>query len=137
LASVAFITLAPSGAFSNMLDVDKGLERIRHVLLKGIARDDGGDGPRTMTNSRLFARFLSRYRWYYPAQEGGPSLEAAWDHYEHVTLARYFTDEDPQAFVRAPQGEKERKTELYPLWGTPIKEVSDGEVGATIEGYQC
>jgi hypothetical protein len=62
LASVAFITLAPSGAFSNMVDDDKGLERVRHVLLKGMARYDGGDGPRTMTNSRLFARFLSRYR---------------------------------------------------------------------------
>jgi len=118
----------------NMVDVDRALENFRNFLFRGIIKAEdqersynhGGDDPRQMTNSRLVAKFLSRYRWYYPAQVGGESsLDAAWAHYEHVTLARYFTDNGPQAFVRAPQGEKERPTDLYPLWGTPIKELMD------------
>jgi len=56
---------------------------------------------------------------------GGPSLDAAWAHYEHVTLARHFTDGDDTAFVRAPQGEQKRPTELYPIWGTSTKQLMD------------
>lgn len=117
-----------------MVDVDKTLEQVRHSLLKNVVDGyDDSEDPRTMTNSRLLARFLSRYRWYYPAKEGGPSLDAAWDHYEYVTLARYFIDENPQDFVRAPQGEKRRKTSLYPLFGTPTKELMD--FGVSVRMY--
>lgn len=120
-----------------MPSLDKGtrqtsLERIaRFVQAEDVfekATDERyQDEPNQMTNSRLLARFLSRYRWYFPSREveGGPSLDAAWAHYEHVTLARCFTDDDPREFVRAPPGEQERPTELYPLHRTPIKELMD------------
>jgi len=143
-------------------------ERCRHCRCGNNGADDD---PRRMTSSRLVARYLSRYRWYYnnpgasasdddddkdkcnaaaagSAGQQRPCLDAAWSHYEQVTLARYYTDEK-EAFVRAfPQGgggngrpqqqqqqqrqhnpqkqrQQPRPTELYPLWGTPVKELMD------------
>jgi hypothetical protein len=110
-----------------------------------------GDHPRQMTNGRLLARFLSRYAWYHPPRRGNPtstgeeqpeaSLDRAWAYYEHYTLARIFavsTDVNNAAgetttgqrdirheFVRAPAGEADRPTVLYPLLRTPTQELGD------------
>jgi hypothetical protein len=89
-----------------------------------------------MTNSRLFARFMSRFRFYNP-QAGRtnsdyntvgkplPSLDKAWAYWEHVTLARRFQGnaESHGEYVRAPVGEKKECTELYPILQTPVKEL--------------
>lgn len=114
----------------NLDDPDKAFGEGRSSVLKlaGVEIQQEcqlyGDDSHKMTNSRMLARFLSRFNWYYPSRAGGPSLDAAWAHYEHVTLARYYSDEQEE-FVRAPPGERERPTELYPIWKTPVKELMD------------
>mmetsp|Transcript_37390 Transcript_37390/g.112020 ORF Transcript_37390/g.112020 Transcript_37390/m.112020 type:complete len:983 (-) Transcript_37390:2665-5613(-) len=114
-----------------------------------------GGHPRGMTSGRLTARFLSRFRWYYPRRTGPrradePSLDAAWAHYEHWTLARYYLDgpesksefdpkhskgAEPARWHRlmAPRGEADRPTALYPIWKTPVKELS--EFGVSVRMY--
>jgi len=94
-----------------------------------------GTAASEMTNSRLFARFMSRFRFYNPHAGKGnddynqtgkplPSLDTAWAYWEHMTLARRFTgqDEGQGGYVRAPVGEQKKPTELYPIWQTPVKE---------------
>jgi hypothetical protein len=99
------------------------------------------DDPSEMTYSRRAARYLSQFSWYNPSvhsdKEGGPSLDAAWSHYEHVTLARRFVLDDSYTntgsssnkdnqnlFVRAPQSQRSLyKTRLYPVWDTPLQEL--------------
>ena len=89
-----------------------------------------GDTPPGMTTSRLLARFLSRFAWYHPRRsggdDGGPNLDAAWAHYEHWTLARYYTDGNCCGTMdRAEAGDSSRPTSLYPVWGTPLSELAD------------
>ena len=98
-----------------------------------------------MTSSRLFARFMSRFSFYNPlaghrntsyttSGKNLPSLDTAWAFWEHVTLARYYTDENLEnslggtqsrhnEYIRAEVGETKRPTALYPLWKTPVKDL--------------
>ena len=104
-----------------------------------------GTDPSLMTNSRLFARFLSRFRWYNPwagvdedayCREHGvspPSLDKAWAFYEYETLARYYTDESkPGAMIRADAGDGQHNTRLYPFFATPVKELKDFGIGVRL-----
>ena len=97
-----------------------------------------GIDPSQMTNSRLFSRFMSRFRWYNPWASVNkqeyynktgtypPSLDEAWAYYEFETLARYYVDEtNPSEMVRAQMGDRTRPTQLYPYWRTPVKELMD------------
>ena len=117
-------------------------------LLDGLHFEDGTDDSNIysnkMTFSRRAARYLSQYQWYNPnnysstttnhTKEGGPSLDAAWSHYEHVTLPRRFVNHPSNSknlggdnhndFVRAPQSQRSiHKTELYPVIETPLEEL--------------
>lgn len=94
-----------------------------------------------MTNGRLFARFLSQFSFYNPRANTrnkyddddrtaytlngnpAPSLDAAWAHWEHVTLARKIVRPDPNQYTRADVGEQDQPTQLYPVWATPVKEL--------------
>lgn len=86
------------------------------------------EDPSDMTFSRRAARYLSKFSWYYPRLSKNASLEAAWFHYEHVTLARCYENGDQyfeNDFVRASQSERRFATRLYPVWETPLKELAD------------
>ncbi|CAB9508020.1 protease [Seminavis robusta] len=103
--------------------------------------DNNDDDPSEMTFSRRAARYLSRFRWYYPRvaeRRGEASLDAAWHHYEHVTLPRCYqkvpkhtqhdgNDDDEASFhfVRASTSERERPTTLYPVFSSPLKELTN------------
>jgi len=87
-----------------------------------------GDDAKDMTPSRLFARFLSHYKFYNPSEdslEGKKTcLDAAWAYYEHITLPRVYTDSVGIEMERAQTGEKsKRATTLYPFWKTSIKDL--------------
>lgn len=138
-----------------------------------MARDRGGfinepspnieefhDNPREMTFGRRFARAFSMFGWYNPsntaegggeeigeASDEGPSLEAAWAYFEHITLPRYFAkneDEDEEheqsrglrrkrdVMERAEPGETEHATRLYPVWSTPSHQLADLGIGVGI-----
>jgi len=125
-------------------DPDALISEARGSVLKkiGVENDneenvhckDYNEPPSQMTGGRLLARFLSRFSWYYSPKEGGPDLDRAWAHYEHMTLARVYTDEGPKkGFVRAPFGERTRPTRLYPLWSTPVKSMAD--FGVSVRMY--
>jgi len=115
-----------------------------------MGEDDHGDmyaeppmGPRfqthdpefgSMTLSRRIARFLSRYKWYYPERDNpNVCLDEAWHFFERVTLPRYFSDEisnKTSGYDRAAQGETKRATSLYPVLKTPQEELADFGLGA-------
>ena len=123
----------------------------------GLIPDSDSDNER-ITYSRRVARYLSQFSWYYPQQprkkvcdddhaDGGrPSLDDAWSHYEHVTLARCYVNcdnsgdgNDSNEFVRATVSgsgcatdaptslgnTRKAATRLYPIWDTPLKELQD------------
>ena len=93
-----------------------------------------GKDVSAMTNSRLFARFMSRFRFYNPLAEVEnsytkdgkplPSLDTAWAHWEHITLPRYISDNGLKEHVKADVGEQERDTELYPVWKTSVRDLT-------------
>ncbi|KAL7563221.1 hypothetical protein ACA910_014494 [Epithemia clementina (nom. ined.)] len=121
---------------------DELFSKARGDLLQGLGVEDEaarrncnlyGDTPDQMTSGRLLARCLSRFSFYYRKREGGPDLDEAWAHYEHMTLARIYSDEKPGRFVRAPFGEQKRPTQLYPLWSTPTRSFSD--FGVSVRMY--
>lgn len=124
------------------IDPDEILSKARGEILGQIGvENDGeskdhcasyGDAPSQMTGGRLLARFLSRFSCYYPKKEDGPDLDQAWAHYEHNTLPRIYSDQG-NAFVRAPLGERDRPTKLYPLWSTPTKSLAD--FGVSVRMY--
>eukprot|EP00591_Stephanopyxis_turris_P011862 CAMPEP_0195512972 /NCGR_PEP_ID=MMETSP0794_2-20130614/4743_1 /TAXON_ID=515487 /ORGANISM="Stephanopyxis turris, Strain CCMP 815" /LENGTH=976 /DNA_ID=CAMNT_0040640871 /DNA_START=140 /DNA_END=3070 /DNA_ORIENTATION=+ len=67
-----------------------------------------------------------------------PSLWAAWHYYEHNTLPRYYHTKVKNRMNRnsvslAPRGEEVsgsgQKTRLYPVWGTPLKQLGDFGIG--------
>lgn len=96
------------------------------------------DDPSDMTWGRRLAHFLSQFRWYYNPTEddGGPSLDAAWAYFEHITLARYIvptsrgrTSVTRDAIKKAESGETEKPTRLYSVWGTPEKDLGDFGLG--------
>ena len=131
------------------------------------------DTPSQMTYGRRLARFLSRYNWYYPEihdeseqvpfengdssgveeevdlkiqnQITRPSLDSAWEYFEHIILPRCYVDspedenedgdeaEEKQSgarnLIRAEPGEFEKPTKLYPIFGTNDEDMSDFGIG--------
>ena len=96
------------------------------------------DDPSGMTWGRRLAHFLSQFRWYYnpSLDHDGPSLDAAWAYFEHVTLARYVVPSSRSrssvtrdALKKAESGETEKPTRLYSVWGTPEKDLGDFGLG--------
>ena len=85
-----------------------------------------------VTFSRRIARYLSKYKWYYPQRDNPDvDLDTGWDYFEHVTLPRRFCDEQGIAnggYEKAPKGEMERPTALYPI-STPQEELADFGIG--------
>lgn len=113
------------------------------------------DSPSEMTYGRRLARYLSdTYEWYNPSKqkENGPSLDEAWEFFEHSKLPRHFLEgthwkQDHKSQIndsfhqrknqkdllqRAEYGERDEKTVLYSLWGTPEKELGDFGLGVGI-----
>ena len=78
-----------------------------------------------------------QFSWYQPKPtlvEGhdAPSLDAAWEYFEHMTLSRYVSNgnEARGNFKKATPGAKE-KTKLYPLFA-PEQELADLGLGVGI-----
>lgn len=113
-------------AMALSIDADQKLSQVRDGILKTLDTDPispkSQEQRSEMTGGRLFARFLSRFQWYYP-RNGTGNLDDAWHHYEYSTLARVY--KDVPGYVRAPHGENERPTRLYPLFATPLRELGD------------
>ena len=85
-----------------------------------------------VTFSRRIARYLSKYKWYYPQRDNPDvDLDTSWDYFEHVTLPRRFCDEqgvNNGGYEKAPKGEMERPTALYPI-NAPQDELADFGIG--------
>jgi len=63
-----------------------------------------------------------------------PSIDKAWDYFEHVVLPRYFVHrhQGNDKFQKAEPGESVEDTKLYPVWGTPEKELGDFGIGVGV-----
>ena len=96
------------------------------------------DDPSRMTNGRKLARFFTRNK-----EKQSPSIDAAWEYFEHIVLPRCFVKNDaPEGLegdkvsnvagknlVRAEPGEFQRPTKLYPVFGTNDEDMSDFGIG--------
>jgi hypothetical protein len=62
-----------------------------------------------------------------------PILDKAWEYFEHYTLPRCFANRFDSApgrkYSRAEPGEHQEKTNLYPVWGTPMGDMADFGIG--------
>lgn len=112
--------------------IDDFISRTRNVIIRVLLGDHCFCGEGTfsdevseMTGGRLLARFLARWLPGYYTPNKRADLDQAWSYYEHYTLARIYADDQKQQFLRAPAGESNRPTVLYPLFGTPLKELGD------------
>ena len=92
---------------------------------------------KTETRGRKIARFLSKFKAYFPNKVGDPnSLERAWAYFEHVTLPRCYIKKEgneDDKLERAGAGEADYVTELYSVWNT--KEQDLGVFGIGIGVY--
>jgi hypothetical protein len=81
--------------------------------------------------------YFQHKKWYFPRKDDtrpdAPKLSKAWAYYEHITLARYFSDADAagneRKKIRAEPGEMERDTELYNPLTTPESELNAWGIG--------
>eukprot|EP00586_Coscinodiscus_wailesii_P003443 CAMPEP_0172485718 /NCGR_PEP_ID=MMETSP1066-20121228/13867_1 /TAXON_ID=671091 /ORGANISM="Coscinodiscus wailesii, Strain CCMP2513" /LENGTH=987 /DNA_ID=CAMNT_0013251149 /DNA_START=47 /DNA_END=3010 /DNA_ORIENTATION=- len=126
--------------------------RVSHRKTASSIREHGwlDDDPADMTLSRRIALYLSEFNWYFPKKENdenAPDLAVAWAFFEHVTLPRYFVrSEDDEInsravekdkarrmffdeFEKAPAGEYEAQTSLYPFFRTPEDQMADFGIG--------
>ncbi len=117
------------------------------------------DEPADMTYSRRIARSLSTFGCYNPSHKAQndeefvnnvPKLDLAWEYFEHHVLPRCLVKDKSTEiplekasssssssssdggfgkFDRAEIGEYEKKTTLYPVWGTPVADMADFGVG--------
>ena len=104
------------------------------------------DLPRDMTNGRKIARTLAGFGCYNPSgkhdenemevEDGAakvkPSLDKAWEFFEHVVLPRCVKPRSTPffgKFQRAEPGESEKMTMLYPIWATPMNDMADFGIG--------
>ena len=121
------------------------------------------DARSDMTKGRRLARNLSRFGFYNPhiRQESlddyskeqnsnhiinedigkkkatKPSLDIAWEYFEHIVLPRYYVDgplhkQKREEKNRAEPGEYERPTKLYPILGTSDEDMSDFGIGVAL-----
>ena len=63
-----------------------------------------------------------------------PSLDSAWEYFEHIILPRCYVDPDDKNWKskrleRAEPGEVERSTRLYPVFKTSDEDMSDFGIG--------
>lgn len=69
-----------------------------------------------------------------------PSLDKAWEFFEHYSLPRCFlgvkrdsvinaNPKQVQRYYRAEPGEAEHQTRLYPIWATPLEDMADFGIG--------
>ena len=109
------------------------------------------DKSSDITNGRKIARVLSKSGCYFPhgretqsndtnapdddsapvGMKKGPSLETAWEYFEHIILPRYYDGEVDGEKVkqRAEPGEHEKPTKLYPICGTSDADMSGFGIG--------
>jgi len=108
------------------------------------------DDPRYMTFGRRIARLFANLGCYNPSsklerdedqKDRAPSLDKGWEYFEHIILPRCLIPTDSKdsdsatsetkagIFTRADIGEHEKDTMLYPLWGTPLRDMADFGVG--------
>jgi hypothetical protein len=135
------LDLATSDAVSYHLEVDH--EHVQQCAEIPV------DVSESITWSRRFARYLSRFSWYFPPRPNRPSLEEAWHHYEHVTLPRCYQRSD--GLLISPQSQEqslleestadatatttttttktktkgESDSKLYPIIGSPLQDLSN------------
>jgi len=84
------------------------------------------------TNSRIIARFLSRFSLYQPKSTGDdkPDLDMAWAHYENQVLVRHYADKE--GMQRAADGDLSRPTSLYPFFSLNLLDRADFGVSVRI-----
>ena len=94
------------------------------------------DNVEDMTWGRRVARYLSKFEWYFPSSRNfnhpePPSIDKAWEYFEHVTLARRFqeTEEGDDENRKAEIGELEAPTMLYPLFKTQESDLGEFGIG--------
>lgn len=106
-----------------------------HEWSRLLTRDDSyHDNVKEMTFGRRVARYLSQYAWYNPQRDhhpNAPSIDRAWEYFEHVTLARHFKSDEKSIDVnrKAQVGECESSTTLYSVLGTPEADLGDFGIG--------
>ena len=108
-----------------------------HEWSRLLTRNDSyQDNVKDMTFGRRVARYLSQYEWYNPRQQRGhhpdaPSIDRAWEFFEHVTLPRHFKPDERSIDVnrKAEVGESEAPTTLYSVLGTPEADLGDFGIG--------
>ena len=67
--------------------------------------------------------------------EKPPSLNVAWEYFEHIILPRRLADGSSTTKVlnakyqRAEPGDMDVKTKLYPVWDTPVDDMGDFGIG--------
>jgi len=106
------------------------------------------DAWKEMTYGRRIAIFLGRFNWYNPHANAIaeynlvasgevyapkiPSLDFAWEQFEHVALGRYMINHDRSneldSHQRAKPGETDFKTKLYPF-SSSESDMADWGVG--------
>ena len=90
---------------------------------------DGGNGATATTTTTAASEDNGT------SNQDGPSLDAAWAYFEHVTLARYLLSNDAASssardtMRRAEAGETTHPTRLYNVWSTPEKDLGDFGLG--------
>ena len=100
------------------------------------------DAKEGITYGRRLARFLKYNGCYNPSSKlkddkeyigEAPSLEKAWEYFEHFVLPRCLvqTNESKTGgkYIRAEIGEHEKETMLYPFFKTPLQDLGDFGIG--------
>ena len=99
------------------------------------------DPKNTMTLGRRFANLFYDYGCYNPSskvdrteenQDSLPSLDKAWEYFEHFVLPRCLVpspEDEGKGYDRADIGEYKKPTMLYPIWSTPLRDMGDFGVG--------
>ena len=104
------------------------------------------DPKERMTLGRRFALFFANNGCYNPSsklerdeekKQQAPSLDKAWEYFEHHVLPRCLVADDKfhrggGNYTRAEIGQSDKDTMLYPIWKTPIHDMADFGVGVAL-----
>lgn len=74
---------------------------------------------KTRLFGRKIARYLAKYRWYYPRSNDDtieqPSLDEGWNYFENFSLPRFIYQPETGAYVNISPGVTNEESQLYPL----------------------
>jgi hypothetical protein len=104
-------------------------EEVDAMLANVIITDE--DMKKTLTRV-VVEKKLSKFRWYFPERENGPSLSKAYAYYEHITLPRRLAGDHADHIVRRADPGEKNKTELYSVLKTPASSFVDWGAGVDL-----